>query len=578
MKSTRTDGPTRAVFSPWTNSGALGGAPKSAVIYLRVSTQGQVGTWVNDDGLSLSAQEDICRQQAAQLGAIVSGVYKEKGVTATKRDRRDALASLLRDIERQPVDYVIVYRLDRLARNTVDDVNLTREIEALGARLVSVMEQFDDSSPQGWLMHRMFAMLAEFEVKQSGQRVAMGMQKKAELGGTPNKPPIGYLGIREQNPMVSGGRGIARVVIDPERAPHVKWAFERYAEDDWSISRLVDELDEIGLRSKPHRRNALPRPLKKSEVGKMLRNRYYLGRVIYKGMEYDGEHEPLVEPDLFAKVQDLLTSRNQSGSRYRVHNHYLKGSVVCARCRGRFYEMNVTNRHGSTYPYFVCRGRQQRSCTMRYLRCEQVEDKVHELYRRPWLPEAKVQALREFLDAELDKLDAENEQARQAQEVRLERLMEEEKKNAAAYRADAISLDVLKDERERIDKERADARRIIANASVHYSEIRHLIDTAIQLAADWTDTYRRSPDQTRRTLNQIFFDAITVDTEEATGQLSEPYQRMADVADVLTSDSTPRWLEELEPPDPENEQNPGTPLGAQGSSKNLLVREGGLEL
>lgn len=396
---------------------------KRAAIYLRVSTDKQVRTWTNDDGLSLSAQEEICRAHAERLEAQVVEVYKEKGVSGRKRDDRVELARLLDEINTKPVDYVIVYKLDRLARNTVDDVQLAEEIEAAGARLVSVMEQFDNASPQGWLMHRMFAMFAEYEVKNSGQRVSVGMQRKAELGGTPGVPPIGYNNHRD---LSTGGRGIAQIVIDPERAPLVQLAFELYSTGEWSIGQLVDELDERGLRSNPRHRKTVPRPLGKSQVQRMLRNRYYIGKVTYKDQEYDGQHEALVEQKTFDRVQELLESRNQSGSRYRVHNHYLKGILFCARCHTRLYEQRITNRHGTTYPYFVCRGRSvEARCSLRYLPAELVEQKVVEYYGGVLLSESEISEVRRVLDDEVTRIDEENQTIVEAQQARLKRLTDE---------------------------------------------------------------------------------------------------------------------------------------------------------
>ncbi len=170
---------------------------KRAVIYLRVSTEERVNTWTNDDGLSLSAQEEICRAHAHRLEAEVVEVYREKGVFGRKRDRRVELARLLQDIQTESVNYVIVCKLDRLARNTVDDVQLTAEIETAAAQLVSVMESFDEGSPQGWLMRRIFATYAdEYEVRNSARRITVGMERKAELGGTPGLPPVGHLNVR----------------------------------------------------------------------------------------------------------------------------------------------------------------------------------------------------------------------------------------------------------------------------------------------------------------------------------------------------------------------------------------------
>ncbi len=519
-------------------------------------------------------------------------MYKEKGVTGRKRDRRVELAKLLKDItESKPVDYVIVYKLDRLARNTIDDSMMTEEIEDAGARLISVMEQFDDSSPQGWMMHRMFAMFAEYESRNSGQRVAMGMQRKAELGGTPSKPPIGYLAVREPNP--KGGRGISRIVVDDVRAPLVRWAFESYARYDWSVSRLAEELDERGLRSKPHRRNGIPKALPKNRVHRMLRNRYYIGKVIFKDQEYQGEHVPLIPEPLFNKVQALLESRRLSETRYRTHDHYLKGSIFCARCKHRLYQAKVTNRHGTTYEYFLCRGRQLKECDMPYLRADMIEQKIEHMYRTTFLSPEAADGLRHFLDHDLEALDDENDKVVAAQKLRLKNLLEEEKKNAAAYRADAISIDVLKDERERIDKERQDADRVIARAGIRYQDLRHTIEQAIDLSQNWHSSYTTAPPRIRKQLNLNFFEKIIVHADtDCAYELSEAFQALADAAEAMThpddtqTEQTSYHRSATHDRDRNNKEDPsrrnmpadwGPTFFDEGSSKNLLVREGGLE-
>ena len=64
-------------------------------------------------------------------------------------------------------------------------------------------------------------------------------------------------------------------------------------------------------------------------------NRYYLGVVRFKGIEYQGRHQPLISPTLFAEVQEVLDMHNRAGEKRRVHHHYLKGSVFCAHCGSR---------------------------------------------------------------------------------------------------------------------------------------------------------------------------------------------------------------------------------------------------
>ena len=95
----------------------------------------------------------------------------------------------------------------------------------------------------------------------------------------------------------------------------------------------------------------------------LLRDRYYLGYITYEGVEYQGRHEPLVTPDLFDRVQRILDSHSGAGTRYRTHNHYLKGLLYCGRCKYRLVVMRAQG-NGGEYFYFFCRGRQQGCCDL----------------------------------------------------------------------------------------------------------------------------------------------------------------------------------------------------------------------
>src|SRR5439155_4307871 len=139
------------------------------------------------------------------------------------------------------------------------------------------------------------------------------------------------------------------VVVDPERAPHIQWAFEAYATGQYTLSTLATALELRGLRTLPFGKK-LPAPLDRSRLAWILTSRYYLGRVTFRGVEYEGRHQPLVPPTQFDRVQALLRARDQSGEKQRIHNHYLKGSIFCASCGSRLCFTRATG----TYDYFYC--------------------------------------------------------------------------------------------------------------------------------------------------------------------------------------------------------------------------------
>jgi DNA invertase Pin-like site-specific DNA recombinase len=117
-----------------------------AVLYLRVSSRGQL-TDYGEDGLSIEGQREQCATEAAKYGAEVVDEYVERAETA-KTDERPALQRMLRRIRgKQDVDYVVLWKVDRFARNRRDDANMLFEIETSGARLISATENIDQTLP-----------------------------------------------------------------------------------------------------------------------------------------------------------------------------------------------------------------------------------------------------------------------------------------------------------------------------------------------------------------------------------------------------------------------------------------------
>ena len=118
------------------------------------------------------------------------------------------------------------------------------------------------------------------------------------------------------------GREVRTVVVDPERGPLVRMAFELYATGTYGFHALIQALTDAGLRTRPTRRYPA-RPISINSLGNLLRNRYYLGYVTHNGQEHAGRHQPLVTPELFERVQHMLQAHRAGGTRERNHNHYL---------------------------------------------------------------------------------------------------------------------------------------------------------------------------------------------------------------------------------------------------------------
>ncbi len=238
---------------------------KRAVIYLRVSSDQQVERGFGDEDYSIPAQREACRRKAADLGATVAREYIDLAKTAKTRNR-PRFMEMIADIERdQDVDFVIVHKLNRFARNAMDDAVIDYRLNQAGAQLVSVLEHID-ATPAGKLNHRIHAAFSEYENENLANEIRKGQIQKHLAGGTPFTAPVGY----KHAPIEFQGRLINAIILDPERAPLVQLGFELYDTGEYSITRLRDTLEELGLTCRPTR-NRVARPLSRNGVHTMLR-------------------------------------------------------------------------------------------------------------------------------------------------------------------------------------------------------------------------------------------------------------------------------------------------------------------
>ena len=120
-----------------------------------------------------------------------------------------------------------------------------------------------------------------------------------------------------------------------------------------------------------------------STIHKMLTNPYYKGSVRFRGASYDGLHEPLVAPEVWYRVQAVLTAHQTSGEKTQSHDHYLKGTLYCGQCGSRLTLTNAKSRRGVVYPYFMCTGRHAKrtNCERKSMFVPDIEAAVEDYYR-----------------------------------------------------------------------------------------------------------------------------------------------------------------------------------------------------
>lgn len=475
-------------------------------IYLRVSTIDQATKGnTNRDGFSIPAQREACRRKAKDLGATIIKEYTDRGESA-RSAARPQLQRLLQDLcDKKGIEYVIVHKIDRLARNLHDDVMIGLAIKKGGARLVSVTENIDET-PSGQLLHGIMAAIAEFYSRNLAAEALKGATEKAKQGGTPFQAPIGYVNVIER----VNRREVRTVGLDQMRAPLVRWAFERYATGDYGQRRLCRELAQRGLRSRIRVRSTVA-PISLGGLNKMLMNRYYLGYLKYCGVEYKGRHQPLVTPAVFAAVQAVRADHSIREDKHRNHFHYLSRLLLCGRCQRHLCYCVSKHRYG----YYFCLNRKDGKCDQAYIPVGDVEQAITSLLKSLTFSDGDRQELASEIRKELasEQRFAEIEVKQQTQ--RLNRLLAEQENLLQAYYEKVIESGLLKSEQKRIGKDIKQAEAVIREAEQRLTILNDRKERALALATslDISKAYIKATLVIKRHFCQALFSKVAVDDQ-----------------------------------------------------------------
>lgn len=476
-----------------------------AVIYLRVSTKEQAEKDLTEEGFSIAAQREACVRRVDDEGWELVDEYVDKGESARTADRPQLRAMLARIAEDGDVGAVVVHKVDRLARNMEDHIAIRALLRRHGVTLVSVTETLDETA-SGRLVEGIHALMAEFYSANLAAEVRKGMGQKAKLGGYPHKAPLGYLNVREP----IGGRQVAHIVPDPERAPLVRAAFDLYSTGEWTIARLVEEMAHRGLRNRGRSGYYESKPLGVSALASLLAHRAYVGVVQWDGIEYEGSHEPLVDRATFDRVQELLEGRAMRGTRERKHHHYLKGLLVCGVCGRRL----SIQRSKGTYVYFYCLGQKDRrqgtGCQERYVAADLLESEIEALYDRIEVPHDWAEGLRQAIATEVTSRHRDSTDEREQLARRHAQATSERHKLMEAYYANAIDVTMLRHEQDRIGAELRTIENRHASLDCQLDDWQEIMDLALRFSTRCATAYRRGSDRTRQRFNAALLHQVHV--------------------------------------------------------------------
>jgi len=298
---------------------------------------------------SLHAQRDACEAYVASQKhegwVLLPTAYDDGGLSGGSMER-PALQRLLDDVRAGLVDVAVVYKVDRLTRSLADFARLTELFEEHGTSFVSVTQQFNTSTSMGRLTLNVLLSFAQFEREVAGERIrdkiALSKRRGMWMGGL---PPLGYDGVDRS------------LVINGSEAKTVRLIYRRYLEVG-SIAALKRSLDADGIVSKRRQfedgRCVGGLPISRGALYQILRNRLYRGEIAHRGEIHQGNHEVIVDPDLWDEVQRDLEGRSarvrgkRSGRSGEVH---LTGLLFDGA--GNRMTPSYAKKPGRRYRYYV---------------------------------------------------------------------------------------------------------------------------------------------------------------------------------------------------------------------------------
>lgn len=324
---------------------------KNAVIYARFSSHAQ-----NEQ--SIEGQLAECYAFAERSGLRIIHEYIDRALTGTT-DKRPDFLQMIEDSKRKGFQFVLVYQLDRFARNRYDSATYKSKLKKNGVRVLSAKENITDDA-SGILIEGVLESMAEYYSAELSQKIKRGIAISASkckfFGG---KVPFGYKVDNEKN-----------YIIDEQTAPIVRKMFEMLA-SGYNYAEIARYLNERGIQT------STGGEWGKNSFHSIFANRRYLGKYIFHNEEIDGGMPRIIDDGLFDEVQKVLEKYAAAPSRGKAKVEYLLSEkLICGKCAHKMTGISSTSKSGKIHHYYKCVGVGKGVCDKRTIRKQFIEDEI----------------------------------------------------------------------------------------------------------------------------------------------------------------------------------------------------------
>ncbi|WP_053028362.1 cassette chromosome recombinase CcrB [Staphylococcus haemolyticus] len=344
--------------------------------YIRVSTERQV------EGYSIEGQITQIEQYCQFNGYELVDIYADRGISGKSMNRPE-LQRMLNDAKNGKLDCVMVYKTNRLARNTSDLLTIVEELHRQNVEFFSLSERMEVKNSTGKLMLQILASFSEFERNTILENIYNGQHQRALEGYYQGNLPLGYNNIPDNK---------KELMINQHEANIVKYIFESYVKGH-GYRKIANALNHKGYVTKKGN------PFSISAVTYILSNPFYIGKIQFakykdwndkrrKGLNdkpviAEGKHAPIIGKDLWDKVQARKKQVSQKPQVHGKGTNLLTGIIRCPQCGAPMAASNTTNtlKDGTKkrIRYYSCsnfRNKGSKVCSANSVRAEVIEKYV----------------------------------------------------------------------------------------------------------------------------------------------------------------------------------------------------------
>ncbi len=320
------------------------------VLYARFSSHSQTEQ-------SIEGQLKVCYEYAKRNDYQIIGEYIDRAISGTNAENRPEFQRMIADSVKRQFTGVLVYQLDRFARNRYDSATYKARLKKNGVRVLSAKENISDDA-SGILMEALLEGMAEYYSAELSQKIKRGIMLNAEKAQvTGGHHCLGYKIVEK------------KFVIDEDTAPVIRKIYEMYL-NNYTMAEIIRYLNGLGLRT------SQGNEFNKNSIRRILTNKKYIGLYSSCGVEIQGGVPQIIENEIFEEVQIMMQKNKKAPARAKAveEQYLLTTKLFCGHCESAMTGISGTSKTGAIHQYYQCvNNRRKSGCKKKTIKKDEIE-------------------------------------------------------------------------------------------------------------------------------------------------------------------------------------------------------------